>query len=77
MRGDIVRNAVWSDTLDFAHNPGAALSQPSTQVEKQAMELVPLQAEQGVIDASLEAKQAERQMVISLARKGLISEVEA
>jgi site-specific DNA recombinase len=77
VRGDLLEADVWADIVNFAKNPGKVLEKLRAQVQAQTAELVPVQVEQDVLRQTIEGKQAERQRVIALVRKALITDAEA
>jgi site-specific DNA recombinase len=77
VRGDIIEADVWEDIQEFARNPGKVMEKLHAQVQAQNNELAPLHVEQSMIARDIQSKKDERQRVIGLVRRALISDAEA
>jgi len=77
IRGDQLEAEVWNDIQDFARNPGKVMQKLRAQVQAQKNALAPIEVERQVITGKIQGKQEERQRVIGLVRRALISDGEA
>jgi site-specific DNA recombinase len=77
VRGDQLEAEVWSDIQDFARNPGKVVQKLRAQAKAQKNDMQPLHGERDMIVRDIQAKQSERQRVIGLVRRALISDAEA
>jgi site-specific DNA recombinase len=77
IRGDQLEAEIWADIQDFARNPGKVMQKLRAQVQAQKNALAPLEVEQEVIAGKIRGKQEERQRIIGLVRRAVISDAEA
>lgn len=77
VRAEVLEDLVWQDVSAFCRDPGPVLDQLMSQAKVQVEAQASVEAEQAELDTVLQQKQAERQRVIGLMRRGIITETEA
>jgi len=72
----LLEGIVWQDVKQFVEDPGPVIALLEQKAKEQIEKAKPVEVELAEIEKVLAAKQAERERVISLFRKGFISEAE-
>lgn len=71
--GAWIDNLVWNDCLHFIMNPGEALKIIDTHIKKQSSDKEKIHSEIVLLSSSISQKESERQSILDLFRKKLIS----
>lgn len=76
IRAERVEDVIWADIQRFVEDPGAVIVLLEKKIGEESQRSLPIDDERRGTQAALATKQTEREKVISLFRKGFISESE-
>ncbi len=68
-----IENNIWNECVDFINNPGDTLQELTAGMEEQQSQKVELSAERALVIQSLQDKESEKQGILDLFRKKIIS----
>lgn len=74
---DWIESKIWNRILEFVNNPGEELEELRKNVTKQADRIASLEKEKAALRSAIDGKAKEREIIIGLARKSVISTDEA
>jgi site-specific DNA recombinase len=77
IRADVLEAEVWAGCRDFIFNPGPALAEAQERLRVRLEQSADLDQQRRALQQQLDRKQAEREPVLTLARRGHISLAEA
>ncbi len=76
LRAVPLEEAIWQDIKEYVENPGRVLDRIEEQLKQRVAQAQPMETELATVERAIAHKQVERERLVSLYRKGLITDPE-